>query len=369
MGHKATAEMKKVVCNTKFRLDPFGDGGCKRSAQIRDLMDENGIAYEDDAFDLPQGTPKLQLMRWAFRAMKFVRQHYPGSQVGSLSNYIRLVKYYALRIPIVYDKYLHQDVVFLWENTNDRDMLYLLKATGRLIIGMPHNIESLVANHSTDALGQEVFNMKHCDCVFAISKEETWLLRLLGIDACFLPYYPPKEAEAHLLAIRKRREIRKTNARKRFLLLGSASNYPTRAGMQLLLDYAANESLPFDLGIAGYHTESLSVPQQSGISFYGTVKNEELDSLLEETDAVLIYQPPTTGALTRIPEMLIAGVPVFVNFDGGRNFLDTRDVHLYDSFEDLFDALENFVPYQAEPYQRDVKAESMFVKTLNNAFE
>ena len=88
MGHKAVVEMKKVVCNTKFRLDPFGDGGCKRSAQIRDLMDENGLTYEDDAFDLPQGTPKLQLMRWAFRAMKFVRQHYPGSQVGSLSNYI-----------------------------------------------------------------------------------------------------------------------------------------------------------------------------------------------------------------------------------------------------------------------------------------
>ena len=360
--------MKKIVCNTKFKLDPFGDGGSKRSVQIRDLMAENGIVFEDDTFDLPKGTPKRQLVRWTIRAMRFVGKHYPKSLTGSLSNYIQLVKYCALRIPIVYEKYLHQDVVFLWENTNDRNLLYLLKATGHPVIGMPHNIESLVANHSIEALGEEVHNLQHCDYVFAISKEETWLLRLFGMKAYFLPYYPPKEAEVHLLSIRKRREVRKANTRKRFLLLGSVSNSPTRKGMQSLLDYAASKMLPFDLCVAGYKTETLRVPQHPGISFLGTVTNDDLDRLLEETDAVLIYQPPTTGALTRIPEMLLAGIPVFVNFDAGRSFFGTNDVHLYESFEGLFETLKSFEPYQAELLHRDIMAESQFVKTINNVF-
>ena len=149
------------------------------------------------------------------------------------------------------------------------------------------------------------------------------------------------------------------------MLLGSASNYPTRKGMQVLLDYAARKHLPFDLGVAGYRTEALSVPQQSGIRFYGTVKNEELDKILEETDAVLVYQPPTTGALTRVPEMLVAGIPVFVNFDAGRSYLGMAGVHLYDSFEDLFDALESFEPYQAKLLHRDIMAESRFVKIVS----
>lgn len=361
--------MKQVVCNTKFKLDPFGDGGSKRSVQIRNLMAGGGLSFVDDSFTLPKGTNRRQLIRWIIRATKFVRKHYPRNKVGSLSNRIRLVKYYALRIPIVYDKYWHQNAVFLWENTNDRDMLYLLKATGCPVVGMPHNLESLVARHNVDALGEEVFNLRHCDYVFAISKEETWLLRLLGVNASFLPYFPPKEVESRLLLIRQRREARSANVRKKFLILGSASNSPTRNGMQVLLDYATKEPLPFDLSIAGYKTELLRVAQQFGISFYGTVPDEKLDTILEETDAVLIYQPPTTGALTRIPEMLVAGIPVFVNFDAGRSVLGLEDVHLYDSFDDLFDKLKKFVPYQTKPLERDVVAERRFLKTINNAFK
>ena len=360
--------MKQVVCNTKFKLNPFGDGGSKRSVQIRNLMAGEDFSFLDDPFTLPKGPTRRQLMQWAFRAIKFVRNHYPRNKVGSLSNRIRLVKYYALRIPIVYDKYLHQNVVFLWENTNDRDMLYLMKATGHPVIGLPHNIESLVAKHCVEALREEILNLQQCDYLFAISKEETWLLRLLGMNAFYLPYYPPTEAEVQLLSIRKRREDRKTNPRKRFLLLGSVTNSPTKKGMQLLLDYAAGKSLFFDLCVAGYKTETLSVNRNQGISLLGTMKNDELSRLLEEIDAVLIYQPPTTGALTRIPEMLVAGVPVFVNFDAGRSFLGTNGVHLYDTFDDLFATLKSFEPYQPELLQKDVVAERRFVKTIKDAF-
>lgn len=358
--------MRQVVCNTKFKIDPFGDGGSKRSVQIRDILANNGLVFEEDDFKHKHIFTKSQLVRLTFKAMSFIRKYYPRKQIKSLYDYVRLVKYYALRIPVVYDKYVNRDIVFLWENTNDKDMLYLLKATGNPVIGMPHNIESLVTKHSVEALDGEVFNLQQCDCIFAISKEETWLLRLLGMNAFYLPYYPPKQAESHLFSIRKQREDRKPNTRKTFLLLGSVSNSPTRIGMQKLLDYAASKPLPFDLRVAGYETESLSIPQHPDISFWGTVTNDELDRLLGETDAVLIYQPPTTGALTRIPEMLVAGIPVFVNFDAGRNVLGMRGVHVYESFEDLFDSLNRFEPYQTELLQRDVMAESRFVKTIKS---
>ena len=356
--------MKKIICYTKFKLDSFGDGGSRRSVQIRNLLVEKGIAFEDDDFALPKDMPRGQLLRWTIRAIKFVKQHYPKKQIKSLLDYIQLIKYCALRLPSVYDKYVQQDVVFLWENTADQDMLYLLKATGHSVFALPHNIESLVASHSVDALAREVLNLQYCDGVFAISKEETWLLRLLGVNAYYLPYFPSKVVEMHMLSIRKRRELRRANERKKYLLLGSASNYPTRKGMQMMLDAAASRPIPFNLGVAGYRTNSLRVPQRTGIAYYGAVTNEVLDGILEETDAVLIFQPPTTGALTRIPEMLLAGIPVFVNFDAGRNYMDLSDVHLYDSFEDLFAVLENFVPYQTEPLHRDVGSENRFVTTI-----
>ena len=56
---------------------------------------------------------------------------------------------------------------------------------------------------------------------------------------------------------------------------------------------------------------------------------------------------------------------MFVNFDAGRNYLDLNDVHLYDSFEGLFEALEHFEPYQAKSLFENTRAERQFVAKIN----
>lgn len=356
--------MKQLVCITKFKLDPFSDGGSKRSVQIREMLKESGIPYIDDFFVLPKNTPKLTLVKWSLRAVSFIRKHYPKHSIKSLSRYFRLVKYYALRIPIVLDKYKDQDVEFLWENTNDRDMLYLMKATGHRVMALPHNIESLVRNHSIMALGAEVANLKCCDAVFTISKEETWLLRLLGLNAHYLPYYPPSEAEAFFLSIRDRRELRATNSHKKYALLGSVTNPPTRTGMQTLIDFVATKELPFDLMIAGYQTESLTKVIHPRISFLGTLSNEELEKLLIEVDGLIIYQPPTTGALTRIPEMLVAGIPVYANFDASRNYFDVDGIVHYESFDELFDLLKTPTSPEGVKFKKDFSAIKQFSRNI-----
>lgn len=330
--------MKRLICNTKFRLDAFGDGGSKRSVQIRTVLADNGIAWAEDLYATPKSVPVGKLIQWAFRAIGFLRKHYP-LRIKSISEYYKLIKYYALRIPVVYDKYKNQEVVFLWENTTDQNMLYLMRATGNKVIGLPHNIESLVVNGTTDALSAEVENLKLCDAVFAISKEETWLLRLFGVKAEYFPYYPVADSISFLMSIRKKREERQMMPNKRFFLLGSATNRPTKTGMQALLDYFGTVSLPFQLYVAGYGTESLLMPDTTNIIFQGSISNEVLYNDLCEIDAVLVYQPPSTGVLTRIIEMLVAGIPVFVNFDGARNYHNVDGVFIYNSFEHLYKTL------------------------------
>lgn len=359
------SKMKRLICNTKFRLDAFGDGGSKRSVQIRSVLSDNDIAYEEESFLLPKGVPVCNLIKWSFRAIGFLRKYYP-LKVKRFSEYIKLIKYYALRIPVVYDRYKNQEVVFLWENTTDKNLLYLMRATGNKVIGLPHNVESLVLNGTTGALASEVENLKLCDAVFVISKEETWLLRLLGIKADYFPYYPVKDSASFLLSVRKKREGRQTGPNKRFLLLGSATNRPTRIGMQTFLDYLGTVSSSFQLYVAGYGTESLCIPETTNIIFQGAISNDLLYRDLCEIDAVLVYQPPTTGALTRIIEMLVAGIPVFVNFDGARNYYNMEGVFIYYSFEHLYTMLCSFLSSSVILPAKESWSEDRFLALLKS---
>ena len=336
--------MNKVICNTKFRLDPFADGGSKRSVQIREILQTSGIEYEDDSFTLPKGLKADKLIQLAFRSFAFIWRYYPKKRIHSFPHFIKLIKYYALRLPIVYDKYVNKDIVFLWENTNDRDLVYLLKATGHRAIGLPHNIESLVHSQTTDGLKEELDCLKECDAVYTISKEETWLLRLFGLNAHYLPYYPPKDVEVFLKGIKEKRNKRSSKDCKQFTILGSATNIHTRLGMQQIIDCIASRNVSFDLSIAGYGTESLIVPNNPRLFFKGTLSNDELENLLVSVDGIIIYQPPTTGALTRIAEMQVAGIPVFANFDACRDYHNIDGVYLYDSFDDLLLILNSFNP-------------------------
>ena len=360
--------MKRIICNTKFQLNPFGDGGSKRSVQIRQLYEDSGFSFDEDIFILPKGLRFFELLKLSLRAILFIHKHYPF-KIWSIGKYFNLIKYYALRIPIVMDKYADKDVLFSWENTQDKDMLYLMKRTGHKIIGLPHNIESLVSDKSTLKLQKEIENLKYCDLVFAISKEETWLLRLMGVNAHYLPYYPPREVVAFLEDVRLKRDNRVANNIKHFLLLGSATNPPTKDGMQCIIDYASKKAFDFNISVAGYGTEILNQASIPNVDFLGTLSMHDLEKQIITADAIIIFQPPTTGALTRIPEMLIAGIPVFVNFDAARDYHNVEDVVIYDSFDDLLSKLETFNPHQAHYYSRNSIFEKSFATYVSSSLD
>ena len=340
--------MTKVVRYTKFSNNPHGDGGSKRSAQIEEYWRSKGVEFIEEKFEIPTQYTLLHILRWSCRAICFITQHVGWSQFPTMHSKFKAFRIDALRIPVIYDKYKEQKVTFLWEDTKDVTPLYLMKAAGARIIGYPHNMESLVPTQ-VDAitrkeapywLYEEIERLKQCDEVYCISKEETWLLQVFGVNAKYYPYYPPKEVEQELLEIRKLRERRKANKVRQYLILGSATNPPTRMGMQELIDYfAQHKDSTIFIQVAGYQTERLKVPDGSENVNFGTVSSEKLRALLVETDGIIIYQPATSGALTRIVENRIAGIPIYANFGAARDYFNLPDVHVYNSMEELREML------------------------------
>jgi hypothetical protein len=199
-------------------------------------------------------------------------------------------------------------------------------------------------------LDEEIHSLALCDKVFAISREDQWLLRLHGITAAYLPYFPPRVVVNTMLKIRKERS--KTNFGRHFLLLGTAANRPTFSGMADRLEFFFKNAESYDtLHVAGYGTELLRafLPSSEKIILHGAIDNLLLHSLLSTVRAAIIHQVPTSGALTRISELLIAGVPVFANIDAGRSYFGAAGVHVYENDEQLLEMLSGIMEAFSAP--------------------
>jgi glycosyltransferase involved in cell wall biosynthesis len=214
---------------------------------------------------------------------------------------------------------------------------------------------------------EEVNMLKRCCQVFAISKEDTLLLSQFGIKATYLPYYPPSETLKSLFQIRKirRQKQNKTKDGKKILLLGSVVNPPTKEGMKNRINFFNQQrDGNYEIIVAGFETDQLkSMSVSSGnIRFYGELTNEQLFNLLSEVDVLLIHQPATSGALTRIVETLIAGIPVLVNFTGARNYYGTDGVYIYNNDEQLVNYLSQDLPVPAIPDKPVLEFESFLIE-------
>ena len=118
--------------------------------------------------------------------------------------------------------------------------------------------------------------------------------------------------------------------------------------------------------IAGYGTEQLRTAfERTGARVMGTVSDVELDALQLDARALLVHYLPAPGALTRIPEALIAGIPVVANRHGARGYETMPGVHVYDSSEELEELLAADLP--TPPVPTPAAAQTRFVsRVLNN---
>ena len=215
------------------------------------------------------------------------------------------------------------------------------------VIAVCHNLETLAANQvenkwAMDLFQEELEILSKCRLVITISREEDVLLNNLGIRTLYIPYYPVEPILGRLLVVR---ESRRGVAKNGTLMVGTMINLPTREGMERAAAWWQQNRLDREAGkliIGGFQSEMYFDPRPFGdcVDFRGTMTNEEIDSLLCRVKAILCYQETGAGALTRIGEMLIAGVPVLANTHAARSYYNMKGVIEFRELEGLGEALK-----------------------------
>lgn len=361
-----------VLLDTRNRLDWTGHGGDHRSLQIAEILERAGLSVRVPGEDSPTTLLERHLRGLAlWSAGSHPIHHQAGDRVSicgrqAVSNRGRIAKRYlaALSEP-------PRPRALLWECAFSTIGPALARRAGCPVIAVPENVYTLErgfrdswrGHRGLAALRRELDFLGDCAAVFCISREEQWLLRLQGIDAGFLPYFPPVRLEEFLLDVRRHRS---PGGERRFLLLGSAFHPPTGDSLEALL--RACTALPgasdvrFD--VAGYGTERLSrAAAAENVFLHGTVGQEQLRELLVAATAAIVYQRPSVGVLVKIPELLLAGVPVIANVDASRSTWSLPGIVHYESLADLDEVIRG--PFPEPPVlERQVRAEERFARAV-----
>jgi glycosyltransferase involved in cell wall biosynthesis len=351
-----------------------GHGGNRRSAQIAELFHRHGVS----AITAPQPpVPERLLERIRYAAIGAL----PSSELPSA----RLLSPKGLSRAGYHRSAVKQQLAqierattLVWETVYGYGGNYLLGAAARRrrkrVVALPHNIESLVPRQRCwyvpaakwSWLRWELGWLRAADAVFCISREDQWLLGLMGFSAHYLPYYPTEEVQTWLLEVRNAR--RAAPAKDTILLLGTAGNPPTFEGMRAALVALGERSSKLDgfrIAVVGRGVAKLreSVPGTQ-FDLYESASNEQLRSVLIRARCCVAHQIPTSGVLTRIVEMQIAGVPVVANWVSARSHLEQDGVTVYDELDELVDLVMHEFSAPAVP-RRNARYEARFIRALS----
>lgn len=294
-------------------------GACHRSLQILNILKSDG--WQLQILDPPNSLAN----RWhTFNyGVNSVFRHGP-LQPFSLSS-LRSQGHVAYWVSDLHHRFplLHGVVL---EGTGFGALLCLAewRRRGVFTVVVPANIESLApqsgswTHQSPDVARRFSYERRWwemADSIFAISLEEVWWLKLHGIDAEHLPYYPTPEREHQLMIIRQQRS---PDARLGCLWLADFRNPANRIGAHLTLDWLNTCASPPDrLVVAGrgcdWVQEILPTGLFTNMSFLGEVSDTQLNQLYRNCTAQLIVHPATSGMLTRVIDAAIAGIPVLGN--------------------------------------------------------
>jgi hypothetical protein len=225
---------------------------------------------------------------------------------------------------------------------------------------------SSVAGHYPKMYIREIDSLRLADAVFCISREEQWLLLNLGIRAEYLPYFPDRERELSLLAERNARSPLDTGGKPEFLICATRGNTDSAASFREQVHWilkAYPEDSPI-FHVTGNQTEAVrEIWSDPRFIFHGTCSNDVFVQIKARCGAICLHQQKGLGAVTRIPDMILAGLAVIANGPAARSFMDVAGVHVYDTpgqFRELLRANITMPP----PPQRSVELEDAFFVSL-----
>jgi hypothetical protein len=149
-----------------------------------------------------------------------------------------------------------------------------------------------------------------------ISKVETGLVGGLGLKCRYYPYLPVGSIREQMTRVRARRQAEASESGL-CVLLGSAGHESVRRSFEWFLQNARSKGLPkgIKVVVAGQRTERLLDGGSPGpaVELRGWIEARERDALLVRARTLLAPQWTGFGALTRLPEMALAGVPVLTS--------------------------------------------------------
>jgi hypothetical protein len=323
-----------VLFFSRFSLDgPGGGGGIRRERQITEVLLPLNYQFIT-AKDFESGKPNL-IKKWMTIGKD--RQSWANDFLDYLYHLRCFSKHWAKRITRDIDLVIIDDPIFFAS---------LVKQTEKLnipVVAACQNIESLSLSQVNPAKQDKLFRMElqllaMVDLIISISREETFLLNNLNMNAYFLPYYPADATRDRLLQIRKDRQKTQKSG---ILILGTINNYVTRDGMIKVIDFWKKNATPTAAGgqklyIVGYGTEKLrDICRHESIEFMGALEESKLEALLYTIKACLCYQDSGAGALTKISEMLIAGIPVLANSHAARSYYNMKGLIEFHALKDL----------------------------------
>ena len=368
-----TSFKKTIVIYTRY-LGGL-DGGSIRHLQIVELLRKSGF----EVFVNPGISPRFrsQLITSALSAMRialfgplpFKRLLFKASTKGGFISLLLVGRYYlAARTSILQQQtriVLVEDVVF-----GGQGALIAAKELKVNVIALPHNIDALTGllfgiPQSCNTLAAEMNALSLADITFTISEGDAWFHRQFGMDSCPLSYYPATERETHLRLLRTMREGR--SIEKRFLIAGSAHNPPTKEGMNELLAFIGaqtwSQETIFD--VVGTETKSLWNPAMSKqIVFHGALYPEQFMSLASKCAACIAFQKRGTGSLTRVLDMILAGIPVFGNATALRDWQHLEGIYQFSDWDELTLLLNSNLKTPPLPSRPDLQ-EKRFINSVS----
>lgn len=330
----------KIAYHSVFMGRP-GHGGGHRWEQLQELIEATGI--DCAPVELPSSFSLSQKLHGAFLLRRLGFLH------GLFS---KKWLYYGGVFSLMLERWASERPSLLITETLDPHSCLLAAAAAYYDIpwvACPPNLDSLLDEFADDfypkAFGRnpEFAWLSLADIVFTISQEEAFVLNNAAIPAHTLPYFPCASLAEHLKGLRNTRQPEGA-----YLILGSTINPPTREGVLEQLSFASDHLKEGEkLIVVGRGTEELTC-ENPAVVIEGGVSDGRLAQLLSSCKAAWIHQTFGVGALTRIAELLLSGIPVVLSSHAARS-AHYDGLHTYDSFPQALESLRSDLPTPALP--------------------
>jgi len=344
----------KIIYFSRFNNNPNSNGGDKRTAQICDVL--SCLKYEfvtlaDMTLPYKYRLKKILNKPSGFFKEKFlilVKQYITYNKYLQWNEGFRERVVNSHTLSKVFVKTLANskpDFIFIDDPVLLTPVVHYAKANNIPIVAFCHNIESLSreqvsSSFQRDMLQYELELIAKCDLVVTISKEETFLLKNLGMSPVYFPYYPLTKT---LEGLQQVRNDRQKKPKSDFLLFGTVGNLATLEGMRKAISAISSSSILQQdrLIVAGYGTkERITQIDDPRIEVRGDLSELELHKLLKVIKGCIVYQDNGSGALTKIPELLAAGVPVIINSHAARSHHYLPGIFEFESLEGLSEQMD-----------------------------